>query len=390
MVSDRRSKLLATGIYALALLLIAPGIATAQPKAKERVITIEGKAAGADRNAMEQAKQDALRRAVEQACGTFISSQTKTKDYAATYDKCMSFAGGYVTEFDIVSQRVEDGMSICKVRATVSTAAFEAEWARLCHTVEAENNPRCIVIIVEDSNADDGEKGQGGGIVQSIVESFFLNKGVQLMDKEGAEGVRERDLSLAAFNDDAKKLAAIGAAFKADVVIRGVADARHAGSSQVAGRTVNKWSATISIRAYHTDSAQLIMSNSYTTTKSSVNNSSSGDDALRACAEQNSAKMLRDIGEAWRKRQNIRRISRLVLENCSRPDYKAFETALRKVDGVQEVRLRELVNNVCQVEVDWAYDMERLAGRIEELKVDGATYEITEQSHDRITVKVVK
>lgn len=354
------------------------------------VITTEGRAAGTNANAEEQAKQDALRKAVEQACGTFISSQTKVKNFVAVYDKAMSFAAGYVNEFEVIERRVADGESYCKVRAKVSTASFEKEWARLLHTIEAEGNPRCVVVIVEDNNVDDLVGPKTNGVSQAIIENFFISKGVQLMDRGASEDARSRDIALAALNDDIKKLAAMAAAFKADVVIRGSAEARRAGTTQLGGRTLYKWSATLTIRAYHTDSAQMLMSNTYSATKATVNQNAGGDEVIRKCVEDNAGKILRDVGESWRKRQNVRRVCQVTLENCSRRDYKTFEKALRPVDGVQGVKLKELVNNICQVEVDWSFDLERLIGRIEELKVPDVTYEITEQTHDRVTIRLVK
>ncbi len=371
------------------LVLAAASSAVGSPD-DVKVITVEGRAAGTDANAEEQAKQDALRKAVERACGTFISAQTKTKDYAAVYDKAMSFAAGYITEFEVLERRTEGGLSICKVRAKVSTASFEKEWARLLHTIAVEGNPRCVVVVVEDTDADDLTPPKTNGVVQSVLEKFFLEKGVQLMDKEATSQVRERDVTLAALNDDVGKLAAMAASFKADVLIKGVAEAREAGTVQVSGRTLYKWSGTISIRAYHTDSAQLLMSNSYSATKSTVNANAGGDQVLRKCAEENSGRILRAIGEAWRQRQNIRRVCQVTLENCSRKDYKVFEAGLREVGGVQSVRLKELVNKICQVEVDWSYDLERLISRIEQMKVPDTTYEVTEQTHDRVTLKLVK
>lgn len=372
---------------------IGPGASPAAGQRQDRgdkVITTVGQAAGTGGNAREQAKQDALRKAVEQACGTFISSKTKVKNYQTIYDKAMSFAAGYVKEFEIIEVTTADGVTRCKLRATVSTVSFEKEWARLSHTIEAEGNPRCIIVVVEDNDVDDLNPPKTNGVVQGVIENFFLDKGVQLMDKGASDQVRRRDVALAALNDDINKLAAAGAAFKADVVVRAVAEARRTGSSQIAGRTVYKWMATINVRAYHTDSAQMIMSNTYGTTKTTVNANQGGDDVLRQCAEKNCAKMLRDIGESWRKRQNVRRVCQVLLENCTRKDYKAFEKAMREVDGVQGVKLRELVNNVCQVEVDWSYDLERLVVRIEELKVPGTSYEVTEQTRDRVVLKVVK
>ncbi|GJQ27521.1 MAG: hypothetical protein HBSAPP02_25530 [Phycisphaerae bacterium] len=355
-----------------------------------KTITIEGRAAGTSASAMEQAKQDALRRAVEQACGTFINSQSRAQNYTSVYDKVMASAAGYVTEFDVLSRRVEAGTSICEVRAVVSTESFESEWTRLAHTIEAEGNPRCIVVFIEDNDVDDDRPAKANGVSQSVIESFFLNKGVQLMDRGAGEEARGRDLTLAAMNDDVGKLAAMAASFKADVAVRGNAEARRAGTTQLGGRTLYKWTATINVRAYHADSAQMLMANSYTASHSTVNSNAGGDEALRKCAEEQAGAILRDVGESWRKRQQVRRICQITLENCTRKEFKLFEAALREVDGVQDVKLRELVNNVCQVEVDWSYDLERLVTRIEELKAGGLAFEASEQTHDRATFKIRK
>ncbi len=358
----------------------------------EDVVTVkaEGRAAGTDGNAMEQAKQDALRRAVEQACGTFISSQSQTKNYELVYDKALSLAAGFVTGYEIIDRRTADGISYCTVRATVSKASFEKEWARLLHTIEAEGNPRCMMVFVEDNNVDDQLGPKADGVVQSIIENFFIQKGVQMMDKLASEQAQQRDVELAALNDDVRKLAAMAASFKADVVVRGTAEARRAGATQLGGRTLYRWSATITVRAYHADSAQMLMSNTYSETKASVDENAGGDEVLRACAEKHAARILSDVGESWRKRQNIRRVCQLTITNCTRKQFKAFEAQVRKLEGVQEVRLKELVNNVCQIEVDWSYDLERLISRIEDATFPDFSLEVTEQTHDRVTLKLVE
>lgn len=364
--------------------------AFAGPEPRTVTVTVTGQAPGVDLNAMEQAKQDALKKAVEEACGTFITSQTKTRDYAAVYDKIISLSAGFVTEYDVLDRKTADGMSRCKVRATVSTAAFEAEWAQLLHTLAAEGNPNCVVVVIEDNNVDDVTPPKADGVVQSVLERFFIDKGVQLMDKGATDDSRERDMALAALNDDVNKLAAMAAAFKAEVVIRGVAEARMVGTTELSGRTLYKWSATLTIRAYHTDSAQLLMSNVYSQTKPSVNENQGGDEALKACAEKFAGPILSDIGKAWAKRQNVHRTIQLTLDDCSRRDFKAFQSALSEVRGVKDVRMKDLVNSHCRVEIDWEYDLERLASRIEEMSVDGVRFEITEQTHDRLTARLVR
>ncbi len=388
-MTSRNNLRIAAVALTLAAFLATPAATSAGPKGVATV-EMEGSAAGTNANAMEEARMDALRKAVSRVCGEFISAQTKVKNYQAVYDKTMALAVGYVTESSVLSRRVVDGISYCKVRATVSKASFEKEWARLLHTIDAEDNPRCIVVVIEDSNVDDNTPPKANGVVQGVLENFFIKKGLQVMDQGASAKVRERDVALAAINDDINRLAAIAASFKADVVIRGVAEARRAGSTEISGRTLHKWSGTITIRAYHTDSAQMLMSNTYSASKSTIHGNAGGDAVLKACADKNAGQILKDIGGAWRKRQNVRRTVQITLHRCSRKDFKAFQAAATQLKGVQNVRLKELVNNVCQIEVDWAYDVERLVSRIEELKVDGTTYEITEQTHDRVMIRLVK
>lgn len=384
----RNSVLIRHWAPVVVLFVCIAGELSAAPKTRE--ITIEGKAAGENFNAMEQAKQDALRRAVEQACGTFINTQTNAKNYAVVYDKVMASAAGYVEEFEVVAHRVEGGVSYCTVRAVVSTQSFESEWTRLAHTMAAEGNPRCMIVVLEDNDTEDENPPKTNGVVQGVLENFFLKQGVRLGDKSAADETRGRDAEAAALKDDVKKLASLALSAGADVVIKGNAEARHAGRTELAGKTLARWTATINIRAYHTDSAQMLMSNSYSLPHNTTSYYAGGDDALRKCAEKYSADILRDIGEAWRKRQNVTRTVQIVLEDCGREDFKALEAALREVDGVQDVQLRQLASNVCNIEVDWSYDTERLVSRIEELKVGGASYAVTEQTHDRVTLKVVK
>lgn len=374
------------------LALLITGSCSAMTAVAEPVsaqITIEGKAAGTTDNAMEQAKLDALRRAVEQTCGTFINAQTRTANYSVVYDKVMSEPVGYVEQFDVIEQRTADGMSFCKIKAVVSKASFEQEWTRLAHTLQAEDNPRCMVIISERNDSEGKVTPRFNGITQSVVENFFLERGIQLIDKAGIDETRERDIAVAVLKDDFKKLAAVAASLRAEVMIFGNAEARRAGAGEVAGTRLYKWTATINIRAYNADTAQLLMSNSYTSTYSSVNYEA-GDEALRRCAEQHAPSFLRDIGEAWRKRQNVRRVVQIVIEDCNRADYKVLETALREVTGVQAVRLRELISGTCHLDVEWAYDTEALVSRIEELKLDGLSFLVTEQTHGKATLKMVR
>ena len=65
-------------------LLSLPGSVHAQPvegNAPDRWITVTEGAAGTDAKAKDLAVNTALRKAVEQACGVFLTSESKSKNY---------------------------------------------------------------------------------------------------------------------------------------------------------------------------------------------------------------------------------------------------------------------------------------------------------------------
>jgi hypothetical protein len=384
------------------LLTIAAGLtfaasALAQPdfaEPRERWIKVTGMAAGIDQTAAEQAKQDALRLAVERACGVFINAQSQVADFELVRDKILQQAVGYIKEYKVLDEHNDGSLSYCTVDALVSTQRFEQDWAALAQTREQEANPRCVMVVIEDDNVDDLKSPRANGIVQSCLENFFLNHDIQLMDKGQSEAVRQRDLALAAINDDIDRLAAVGAQLKAEVVLVGNAEAKYAGDVTIAGYRKAKWDCSLTIRIIQTDSAMLLASNVYRPEKTFFTDTGAAgaSEGLEQIAREQAAQILQDLGEAWRKRVNVRRILRVTLEPANRADFKVFQTHLAQVKGVQGgddgVKLRELVNDVADVEVDWSYDLNTLADRIEQLTPPGVRYEVVEQTADRLRVRL--
>ena len=109
-------------------------------------------------------------------------------------------------------------------------------------------------------------------------------------------------------------------------------------------------------------------------------------------AREEAPNVLRDLGTAWNANAVNYTTCQLSFSPCSRKRFKIIRDALAEVRGVQGgsdgIRLRELVNEVASAEVDWQFDLSMLADRIEELEVEGMTFEITEQTGNRLSVRV--
>jgi len=378
----------------LCVLLICLSTVLPASAQMRRRVTAVGKAAGTDVKASDEAKMDAKRNAVEQACGLFINAQSETEDFVLVKDRVLGQAGGYITEFKINREWTEDDISFCEITAVVSTADFERDWAKFAQLKEDEENPKMMVVIIEDNDVDDLKAPVANGVCQAKLENFFLGKDVQLVDKRVSEDVRARDVTQAALNNDVTKLAAFAAEFKAEVLVFGRAEARRGSPVSVGGRTTYRWDITLNVRAIQADSAAMLMSNTYSPKKPYMTTSAAaGDDAFNRLADDVAAKVLKDIAEAWRKRATSRRILQTHFSPVSRKQAKALMNAIAQHRGVvraeEGMKLRNLSQGVANIEIDWKFDLNLLADTIEDLEVEGMTFEVTEQSANRIDVKVI-
>ncbi|MBI1826700.1 MAG: hypothetical protein HY287_01360 [Planctomycetes bacterium] len=382
----RMLKVLAT------VLLLSSANAAAQSDAKS--VTATGQAAGTDLKAKDEACNEARRTAIRQTCGERINAYTNVVDFQVKRDRILSNPVGYITSEDI-KRRWDDGQySYCELFATVATGKFAADWNSMFeHIREDVGNPRCVVMFMEDNDMDDLVPPHTNGVAQSRIEHFFLEHGVHLMDKEVGEDVRARDIDLAK-NEDARAVAQRAAAFKADVAVSGRAEARRGSAQELAGHMLYKWDITLTVRVIQADSAQILAVNTYRPKKGfSTTVSGNGDEGLEKLADEVAPQLLKDVGEAWRKRTTAHSVFELTIDGCSRSDFrKRIEPALRKLQMVQQgdegVKLREAVGEVITAEVYWSGDLNSLADAMEDLHAEGVQLRVVEQSANRVRCRI--
>jgi hypothetical protein len=106
-----------------AMSLVMPVVARTAP-ADTRSVTASGEAAieGSADVAKQQAVNQALRNAVEQAVGVFVNSSTKVQNYQVLEDSIYTKASGFVSGYDIIDGKAANGIYTVKVRATVGVA----------------------------------------------------------------------------------------------------------------------------------------------------------------------------------------------------------------------------------------------------------------------------
>lgn len=382
--------MLAAAIAAAALVaLVAASTLLAAPETPVDLwVTATGKAAGADDKARDEAIAQALRTAVEEACGVFLTAQAKTDDYKAVYDKVIANAVGYVREHKVDKVTVEQGVTIAKVRARVSTRKFEEDWASITHTVHQENNPRMVVAIVEAIHEAAGAPSyevKENGKVATIVESFFLAKGISLVDANTAAKTQKRDILLAAIKDDVDAVASLGARFSADVVVVGKAVAKFGKELRIGGQTMYQYTASLNVRVVQSDSARVLAVESFGPITVNTMQRGGEDKALDKLANDCAPKLLASVIEAWRKRANVSKTVELSITGMDFNRWKTFREEASKLRGVQAIRLREITQDVASIDIEYRYDNEGLADRLSELK--SVKLKVIEITSNRLRLK---
>ncbi len=226
------------------------------------------------------------------------------------------------------------------------------------------------------------------GAVQTRIEEFFLEKGINLVDRTQAGKVNKRDLMLASAKDDLGELAAIGARLKADVVILGTAAAKPGNEIKVGSVKMYQYATKLMVRAIRTDSGKLMVAKVFTATKTSTLRSGGEAKALDKLAAEAAPKLLEAIVEAWRKQVNVTRNIEMAISGMDYAAWKLFQAEVQELRGTQAVRRREITNNVATISVEYDYSTENLADEL--IKLKSVKLKITEITATRMKLEVVK
>ncbi|MDP3231524.1 MAG: flagellar assembly protein T N-terminal domain-containing protein [Myxococcales bacterium] len=130
--------------------------------AQATVVTKDGTGEAAvvnkdEAKAFEDAKNAALRSAVEQAAGVRIDADTLAVNNQLVRDQVFANTSGYVKSFDVVSKKVEKGVMTVVVKANVITDNLDKDIQAARDLVKRMGRPS-IVIVVQEQTIPIGEK----------------------------------------------------------------------------------------------------------------------------------------------------------------------------------------------------------------------------------------
>lgn len=390
-------------LHVAALFLALPALAHAQgaaaPAAATKVQSM-GQAAifgGDTAAARDKAIDDALRKAVEQAVGTMVSSETVTQNFQLLSDKIFSKSRGYVRNYKIVSEGQDSGAYVVKVEAEVSSGNLQNDVQGILQVLKAKNMPRVLVMIAEQQVGASGTSAwwQDKGFSTSLdaVENSFMNawlpKGVKFVDRQALQGKIKVGPAITSTADpSADAIKEFGTASGADVVIVGKAVASVAGS--IMGSQLQSVRAEISLRVISVDNGNIIATATRSEAVSHVNPPTGGTLALKKAGEAAAGELLEKILATWEAEVAGPSTIQLVIHNVkAAKDLRVLAQTLREqVRGVQEVRQRSYKKKVAELEVELKGSAQDLAEELQDKKFPGFQIEIDEITQNTVTASL--
>jgi len=336
----------------------------------------------------DRALQDALRKAVEQAVGTMVSSETRVQNFQLLSDEILTQSAGFVQNYNVLSENQDKNRNVYEVtiQASVATGPIKEKLEALGILLKQVGKPRIMILIAEQNIGQQSYSywwGQQRGvqadltIAENTIMDRFREKGFDFVD----HSVQSKDIKVTpafqvvALNDRAA--ITLGKDADAEVVIVGKALAKSVGS--IAGTSMKSVQANVSLRAIQTDDGRVISSGTEHAVAVHIDEVTAGAEALKKASVKFADKMIDDIIQNFQKRVGATTLVQLNITGLSgHEDLLKFKNILQsQIKGVEGVYERSFSGNAAKIVVD-------IKGSAQSLSED-----LTRKTFKELTVKVV-
>ena len=192
MLKTNRLIFMMAGAFAISLLAL-PAMANeaVQVQAKGQA-AIYGKDVS---QARDKAIDDARRKAVEQAIGSMVSSETVTENFQLISDKILSKSSGYVRRYKILSEGSEEGIYQVTIEAMVQAGVLNSDLQGVLAILKAKKMPRVLVMITEQNIGGAPSawwSNPGASVSMDVAENTLIDawrpKGVKFVERQVLDG----------------------------------------------------------------------------------------------------------------------------------------------------------------------------------------------------------
>jgi hypothetical protein len=347
---------------AIVCVMFAPAFPAVAQETKsvtaEGVAAIQGNARDIARDA---ALEDAQKRAVEQAVGILIDSQTQVENFQLISDKILSQTKGYIKRYTIVGETVDSQLLRVRINAEVSLEKLTDDLTGIGILLGQMHKPRTIVMIAEQNIGKEwhawwwGYHGAHGAeteldVVDNTFTDLFTQKGFEFIDH--AIAAKELRISKAYKIQDLTVTQAktIGREVDAEVVIIGKALSKLYGE---VGGGMKSVQADISVKAVRTDTGQVIAAVTAHGAGVHITDETAGVQALKKAAQTAAEEMMDKILTVYAREAGSTRSVNITITGLSKAQFVKFKNVLRnQVRGIKDLHERSFNGSTAKISVD--------------------------------------
>lgn len=344
------------GIFLLCT-MISAGSAVAQ---ETKSVVAEGVAAIQDNArdiARDAAIEDAQKRAVEQAIGILIDSQTQVENYQLISDNILSQTKGYIKRYNIASETVDSGLLRVRINAEVALGRLTEDLTGIGILLGRMHMPRTMIMIAEQNIGHEWNAWWWGhsdqtdmGVVENEFIDVFTQKGFEFIDH--ATAARDIKVTAAYKIQDltAAQARTLGNQADAEVVIVGKALSKLYGE---VGGGMKSVQADLSVKAVRTDTGQIIATVTTHGAGVHITPETAGITAIRKAASEAAEELMGKILAVYAKETGGTRPVNITVTGLNKTQFVKFKDVLRnQVRGIKNLHERSFNGTTAKISVD--------------------------------------
>jgi len=310
--------------------------------------------------ARDAAINDGLRKAVEQAVGLLVSSETMVQDYQVLNDNVYTKTQGYVRDYSVVREGQMQDTYQATVHATVAMGEIRNDLDALGLLLVKVEKPRILFLITEKGLGLDNDtlRVLGGDdsevpAAESSMKEVFLSKGFQVVDISASPDIGGGSSS-GLSRDRVRK---IGRALNAELVVKGKSVVTE--GMRLAGSSIGSYLSDISADVIRVDDGTVLASAKGHGAARNISKTSGGVDASSQAASEVADKLVEQIIAKWT-RGNMVTIKITGLSDYTKT--ADFKNMLKKnVRGVVNVYQRRFDDGTAVFDLDVKVPAQQIA-----------------------------
>ncbi len=370
------------------LLVFFVGLAPQIAHSQSTTVESQGVAAIVQGNrdiSRDKAIEDALRNAVEQATGSLIENETLVENYQLLSDKIYSQSKGYVQTYEVLDEKVDQGLYRVTIQATVASGDLKHDLRALNVLMRQVRKPRVMVLFEESIS----EGVNSGRLAEDAISKVLLDSGFKLVDADTVRSNLGQDKVQGLLAGDGRVAAVISDKYGAEMLLLGTAQAV-TNQVTIGDIKINSNQAVISAKLVRTDTGEVKVSETRQAAKPHVNSLSGIQMAISEASELLANDMIDKIIQIFH--EEVYNIANVNLIIFGLQGYGHLQEVIQlisdNVRGIKEIYQRNYTMGTAELEVELTGSTQSLAADLTTRKFGNYTFQIKESTHNQLQVYI--